>query len=934
MLGTNSLLITASPKELKEIETLLERIDSVKPNLADPGVKPHVLVANKALAESGGRPAQPPKQVELGRISDANRLAKVQPVAAAVEASASAQPSADGQVIEALPESAHTQVYEMPAVPNSEQTLKLNLPEKLSIVNLMELVGKHLQLTYMYDPKEVVGDVTMKLEGALRGPIKVKELYPLLESVMKFKSFVMTRRGNVVTVVPAAKVMDVDPELRLNGGTMEHGDAVMTRVFKLKHINTASAETLLQNMGLGMSKASVAETKTLIITAYAYRMERIESILDIVDRPGEPKLFRARQLQYTMAKTLTEKVRGLAEQLDTIQVSVTTAPVSTSSPPVKRAGQSEAAYQAALRAYRAKQTRAAQTAASRIARTPGATPQADTVYLDADERTNSVLMIGKQKQLVIVEDLISTLDVQQQDLRTLRLYKIEFIDAEDVRNKLEEMGIITPYRDTRYSQRITGATPPAGSRPTTTPGSTRPSTTRSTSPYSRYGMEEEPRLDEPQIIVVEPSNSILVNATPEQHEQISTILKYVDTDITERAIDYVIYPLENQSPTDLADTLTKLIQDTIQDAENKIEKVVKKTDDDIVIVPDENTFSLIAYANQRNQKWIKSLIETLDRRRPQVLIDVTLVEVTKTDDFNYDLNLIQSLPDLTATSGLTGLIAGTGEAAITTANILARLNDSNRDRFIDFQSNSGSGTGFYGDDHINVLLTAMNRKGYGRVLAKPKILVNDNETGTISTSKTSYVETVGSVVPGTVGTAGPTGGVVQTSQQFDPYDEGITLEITPHISEGDLLRLEMNLNRKDFEVPTGGLSTSAPPVTNASDITTIVTVPDKSTIILGGMIKLNQTKGGTKVPLLGDLPLIGALFRSVGNSDTQQKLYVFVKAEIIRPTDVLAGAGDLERISERNRLAFERHEAEFQNYQNWPGVPAQPMGPERVLDAH
>ena len=932
--GTNTLVITAGTEDLKEIKALLSRIDRVKGTIISSGVRTHTLAANKSLTESSDTGMKPLENVDLGRITDANRLARAQAVTEETEASALGQPSADAQVIEALPASVQTEVYEMPEDPNSDKVLKLNLPEKFSVVALLDLAGKELKLTYVYDPKDITGDVTMKVDGRLAGPITVKELYSLLESVLKFKGFVMSRRGNVVTVMPSAKVMEIDPELRLNGGVIEPGDAVMTRVFKLKHIDTASAEGLLKNMSLGMSQVSVAETKTLIVTAYAYRRARIESILNIVDRPGEPKLFRSRQLQYTMAMTLTEKVRGLAEQLGTMDISVTSAPVPTTPQPTKRAGQSEAAYQASLRAWRAKQTSAARTRTAAASRLTGAQPKPDTVYLDADERTNSILMIGKQKQLVVVEDLISTLDVQQQDLRTLRLYKIEYIEAEDVRMKLEEIGIISPRRDMRSSQRLTGGIQPAGSKATTS--TARPTTTRTTSPYSRYGDEQELRLDEPQIIVVEPSNSILANATPEQHEQISTILKYVDTDILEREIDYRIYPLENQNPTDMAETLTKLIQDTVQDAENKIQQVVKKTDDDIVIVPDENTFSLIVYANQRNHTWIKNLVETLDKRRPQVLIDVTLVEVTKTDDFTYDLNLIQSFPDLVSTSGLTSAIMPSAVATTETAtSLIDRLlnGPDSRDRFVDFQSNSGKGTGFYGDEHINVLLTAMNKKGYGRVLAKPKILVNDNETGTISTSKTSYVETTGSVVPGTVGsTAGPNSGVVQTSTQFDPYDEGITLEITPHISEGDLLRLEMNLNRSDFEIPAGGLSTKAPPVTNASDITTIVTVPDESTIILGGMIKLRQNKGGTKVPILGDLPLVGALFRNVANNDAQQKLYIFVKAEIIRPTDVLAGSSDLERISDQNRLAFERHEAEFQGYQNWPGVAAKQMAPERVLD--
>jgi type II secretory pathway component GspD/PulD (secretin) len=112
-----------------------------------------------------------------------------------------------------------------------------------------------------------------------------------------------------------------------------------------------------------------------------------------------------------------------------------------------------------------------------------------------------------------------------------------------------------------------------------------------------------------------------------------------------------------------------------------------------------------------------------------------------------------------------------------------------------------------------------------------------------------------------------------------------------------------------------------------------VTVPDGSTIILGGMVKLNQNKGGGKVPILGDIPLVGGLFRSVNNSDIQSKLYVFVKAEVIRPEGEFAhGMKGLTELSDKNRMAFEEHELEFQKYQDWPGVKPKPVDPAKVLD--
>jgi len=806
--------------------------------------------------------------------------------------------------------------YETKPIPNGEDVLQLALPETLDITEFLGFVGEHLHLTYLYDSTKVKGDITLRPHGRLRGPIKLKDLYPLLEQVMQFYGFAMTRRGDLVSIVPAAETQNIDPDLYPDAKDIEMGDAVITRFFKLQHIDTTNAKNLLDGMRLVTEVRPIPETRTLIVTAFAYRMPRIEALLELVDKPGEPKKFRFRQLQYTMALTLTPKIQTLAEQLGTISVTIAAAkpaaPTTISS--ARKPGETTAQYQ--LRLRQEAQARARRATMPTPTTTP-AEPGKPTVYLEADERTNRVLMIGLNEQLDAVEELIDTLDVAQQDLRTLKLYKIEYVDAEEARKKLEELGIITPIQRTAYpySSRITGDATPSTptSRPTTT---TRPPTTRA----PRYGEEREPLVGEPQVVVVEPTNSLLVNATAEQHVQIATILSYVDSEMQEDEIPYKIYPLENQSPDHLKEILMPLIEETVLDKEGKIESVIRKQDEQIEIVADPNTFSLIVYASKKNQEWIESLIEKLDQRRPQVLIDVTLVQVSKNDAFDYDLNLIQSFPDLVSTSGLTGaILPGVAEGS----SLVSKLLESGRNRFIDFQSNGGVGTGFYGDRHINALLTAMQTKDYGRVLAKPKILVNDNEPGTISTTDTTYVtKTTGAVVEGSMG-------VVQTGVDYEGYPAGITLNITPHISRGDWLRLDIGLTRSDFGTITG----ERPPDTTESNVDTTVTVPDGSTIILGGLLKLNQSKGGTKVPILGDIPLIGGLFRSTSNSDLQRHLYVFVKAEIIRPDSKGFVGTDLTRISDRNREAFEKHEIEFQEYHDWPGIKPKAMKPFKVLEA-
>ena len=229
-------------------------------------------------------------------------------------------------------------------------------------------------------------------------------------------------------------------------------------------------------------------------------------------------------------------------------------------------------------------------------------------------------------------------------------------------------------------------------------------------------------------------------------------------------------------------------------------------------------------------------------------------------------------------------------------------------------------------------MTLMQKKNYGRVLARPKILVNDNEKGHIDTTKTIYIARSSSTAYTTATTATGTA-PISTSYTFDQFPSGIKLDITPHISEGDLLRLELQLSRSN-QLPPAGTAADLPPGDKTEDnVNTVVTVPDNSTIILGGIITLDQGKTNWKVPFLGDIPLAGGLFRKISNSNTQTKLYVFVKANILRPSETVAGLPDLERISGRNRGAVEGFEEKFEEHQDWPGVKPEQMDPLHILES-
>jgi general secretion pathway protein D len=767
------------------------------------------------------------------------------------------------------------------ALTNGDEVIKLDLPAQMDMIQLLDLVGEYLQLDYLYDPEKIKGQiVTLKLHGKLQGQVRVRELYLLLESVLKFKGFAMVcHEGNLVTIVPATDALKANPDLiDPNTRTLEPGDMVVTSVFELHHVSVPSATALLQNMQLSLAVTPIEGAPALIVTCYAHQMERIERLLSLVDRPGTPREFRFRPLKYTLAEALTRKIQMLVPKLGAASISVGAAaatlsprpggPATVSSKPAPPAG--------------------------------GSAPSDDSVYLDADERTNRILMIGPAPQLALVEKLVDSLDVAQQDLRVLKIYDVQHVEAEEIKKKLQELEILGDGLHAR-----TASAGPGGK-------------------ITSGGENAEVALAErPVVVVLEATNSLVVNATQEQHARVEAMMTYLDAPVRTEAIPYEIYFLENQDPDNVAQVLEKIIHETVADKDGKLQKIVRNTEEQIVIVPNKDTFSLIVYAARKNQEWISKLIEALDRRRPQVLIDVTLAEIRKADEFDYDLNVITSVPDLVGTGGQTGQFY-----ADQSTTVADKLVQSHRSRFADLEIDSGTATGFYADRHINALLKAVQTKNYGRVLAKPKVLVNDNEKGTIKTADTTYVATK-SAIPVTSGAAGQQNTLIETAVKYEAYDAGITLEITPHISD-KVLRLEIKLNRSDFTSVTA----EKPPDETSSDITTTVTVPDRSTIILGGMLRLNQTKSGSKVPILGDLPLVGGVFRSISNSDIQSKLYIFVRAEVIRPTSALMqGESDMEAVSRQTREAFEKHELEFQSHRDWPGVKPKPVDPKKVLEA-
>ncbi len=397
-------------------------------------------------------------------------------------------------------------------------------------------------------------------------------------------------------------------------------------------------------------------------------------------------------------------------------------------------------------------------------------------------------------------------------------------------------------------------------------------------------------------ILVDPrTNSLLLMAMPEDMPRIKELAARLDVDVIERERNFHIYNLENVDAEELAETLDTFIRDagritpggpggagrTAAQGGQASPSPSSSGRNDIVIVPDPTTNSLLIAASRSRYEEVLDLIRRLDRRQPQVLIETALIELTGSDTLDIGVEL-----------GGADLPGGFG----VTAFGLSTFQDTNSDGVPDVRvPNGATGTppqgvtaGILDGDQFNlpVLLQALQTRRDTNVLNVPSVLVNNNGSAKVI-SKDEQPTT-------TITATGGVGG--QTQENFNQYvDAGITMEISPTISASRYLRLKISLEVSNF---IGFVSGSIPPPKTTRTIDTTVNVPDGDTMVIGGIVTDNKGHTRTSVPWLGDLPILGYLFRRDGESQQKTTLYFFVTPHIMHDRDF----ADLAEVSYQRKL--------------------------------
>ncbi|MBN2210319.1 MAG: hypothetical protein JW709_02880 [Sedimentisphaerales bacterium] len=524
-------------------------------------------------------------------------------------------------------------------------------------------------------------------------------------------------------------------------------------------------------------------------------------------------------------------------------------------------------------------------------------------FLLGDDRTNRLIVVGKESQIEKIQELLELLDVPAAMITgahivVYTLKNVEAAEAEDILNALE---VTRSTERPNARERARGIGRPG--QPTT--GSV--SGQVMTGEVQGLPTEED---FEVKTAIQESTNRLFVLATNKQHEQIANIIEKVDMEPPDDMGAIQVYFLENRDPEEVASMLESLLESEQRDDKGQVNVPGKEGAPIVVSLPEIYAVAVRASAKQHDN--IRRLVEILDKRLPQVLVEAILVQVNADDALDLGVSL-QNAYDTKAARSSTRMISGLSPFGVAGSTLSVPGATG-------VVGGSGATLAFYTDDLVYASVEALETDGKGKVVSMPRILVNDNEEGKIDSKREE--PTTKTTVP-----AGSDTPIIE----FAGYeDAGTTLTITPHISEGDFLKLEITLSVNSF---LGESSGSVPPPKSTNEISTMVTVPNNTTIVLGGLT--TETTGTTvnKIPLLGDIPFAGALFRNVSYSQNKNVLYVFVKANIIRSDKGgETSFEDLDILSEKHREKLRKLEKGYENLPIIPGIPADKKEDRSVLD--
>lgn len=504
--------------------------------------------------------------------------------------------------------------------------------------------------------------------------------------------------------------------------------------------------------------------------------------------------------------------------------------------------------------------------------------------------TNTLIITDAGVNIKRVFDIISKMDVAAPKSQ-MRIIPLQHATASDVQQIINDL-----YGDDGSSSSSSKST----SKKSRSSRSRRSkSKNKSSSSASATNVGSEEKYIE-KIISDERTNSLIVMANENALETITKLIKDLDVDVdpASRAQIHVVY-LEHAKAEDIAQVLSNLSNNTSGNSRNSSRNnsrnnsrnarnnnnnkgkggsesnsnssAVAAFDSGIRITHDENTNSLVIIATPDQIQYVKQVIEKLDIRRKQVFVEAVVLELASDETFDFGLGAHLGKPN---DDGSLSIFSSqlNGSSFGLSADLLTGMAMGVFGEPVSVSVSDGlGGTSSLAVPAFGIALNALQSNSSVNILSTPNILTLDNEEAAI---------VVGRNIPFPVSTGRDNNNNPIVSYQRE--DVAITLKVTPQINESNYVTLTVFQEVQEVEEDSQGLDVStAGFITSKRSADTTVLVKDNQTVVIGGLIGTTDTSVATKVPILGDIPIIGKMFRGNRTSSRKSNMLIFLTPHVI-----------------------------------------------------
>lgn len=373
------------------------------------------------------------------------------------------------------------------------------------------------------------------------------------------------------------------------------------------------------------------------------------------------------------------------------------------------------------------------------------------------------------------------------------------------------------------------------------------------------------------------SNSVLLSGDPATRQRVTKLIRELDQPLSANGVTRVVYLnyLDAEEVQPILKNLSQTVSEDSKDADSAAASVS--------VEASKSANAIIMTAPPGMLELMENVIRDIDVRRSQVLVEAIIVEVSKEFIKQIGVQWNTSLEGYDNVEAATNFGLAPDASAIANATSLASVLPG------------GLSLGYYRNGSLRALIQAIANESDANILSTPSIVTLDNQEAEIL---------VGSNVPFRTGQYTTSG-----STSADPFttierqDIGVTLKITPQVNKDASVTLDILQEVERLAPP---IDEASDIVTNKRSIKTKVLVEDGTILVLGGLISDEERVIESKVPFLGDLPLLGNLFKSTENRLEKRNLMVFIHPVII----------DSQSVSERvTREKYDRARVLQQRYQ-------------------